>query len=150
LSATVAADRAFPAAVTELSESLSPNRMIQLSDILPAGLGILISSVGLLHEFRWWYRHGHYTKTVGIVIHVVQDRGTRYPEIQYMHRGQGHKFVSRYSTYNLAVGQEVVVLVSPDGTQAVHLSMANRWVYTIGPLLVGFILLSILWERNSQ
>ncbi len=144
------ADRAFPAAVAELSESLYPNSMIQLSDILPAGLGILISSVGVLHELRWWYRHGRYTKTVGTVTHIVQDRGTWYPEIQYMHRGQGHKFVSRYSTYNLAPGQEVVLLVSPDGTQAVHLSMANRWVFTIGPLLVGFILLSILWERNSQ
>jgi hypothetical protein len=84
------------------------------------------------------------------VIHIVQDRGTRYLEIQYMHRGQGHKFVSRYSTYNLAPGQEVVLLVSPDGTQAVHLSMANRWVFTIGPLLIGFIMLSILWERNSR
>lgn len=118
--------------------------MVQSSHILPAVIGIILIGVGIGFEIRWWsFRLRHYTKTVGTVIDMdVKPEIAWYPIIQYMHKGQGHKFVSPYESH-VDIGKQVVLLVSPDGTHAVHYTILNRWAWTIIPTCIGLFFLYI-------
>lgn len=124
--------------------------MDQSIDIFPAVIGIILIGIGIGFEIRWWsFRLRHYTKTVGTVIdREVKPEIAWYPIIQYMHKDQGHKFVSPYESH-ANIGKEVVLLVSPDGNHAVHYTLANRWAWTIVPIFLGLFALYTVWERGS-
>lgn len=104
-----------------------------------AAAGLLIASFAILHE-RDWRRRLHNSLLVdGVVVAEREDPEWEYSraEIEYEIDGHVHRFVSSYGTGMLSVGHRVRVVVDTKTGHAERLAFTTRWVFTVGPILLG-------------
>jgi hypothetical protein len=110
-------------------------------EYLFVALGVLVSSVAIAHEIKWWRFRRNCKFVQGSVLHEIDeelDAGTRL-EIEYTINGTTKRFVSGYGGSNIkTAGDPVAVIVNLTTGQAEHYSWSNRWVLTIGPILIAF------------
>ncbi|TWU51572.1 hypothetical protein Poly59_31650 [Rubripirellula reticaptiva] len=106
---------------------------------LIVAIGLGIASFAILHECDWRKRLRNSVVVDGIVIaeHSEPEWENTRAEIEYEIDDHAHRFVSRYGTGMLAVGDHVRVFVDTTTGDAERLAFATRWVFTIGPILLG-------------
>ncbi|KAA1257122.1 hypothetical protein LF1_55220 [Rubripirellula obstinata] len=113
--------------------------LIIVVSFLIVAIGLGIASFAIIHERDWRKRLRNSVVVNGIVIAEHSDpewENTR-AEIEYEIDGHAHRFVSKYGTGMLSVGHHVRVIMDTTTGDAERLAFTTRWVFTIGPILLG-------------
>src|SRR5436190_11954023 len=79
--------------------------------------GVVFILIGIWHEIGWWMRRS-WRRTSGTVVRLVKFPGGRIysPEIQYLHDGTEHLFLSKYyDNHPPNLGDSVEIRVHPSG-----------------------------------
>lgn len=105
-------------------------------------VGLVLVSLGVFHEIRWQRRLARWVQTHGIIVGSVVDQSdypeSYFPEIEYKVEDEIRRFVSKYgSKHSPVIGSQVSILFDPTETGAEQLDPANRWIWTIIPVLFG-------------
>lgn len=120
--------------------------MESLGSWLFIAIGIAAWALCASQEIKWRKRLAVGKKTEGRVVdiqHAGQDNGLK-PEIEFDWNDTTHRFISEYSgTRCPPIGSAVEVLVNPDTLEAEHVSLGNRWLFSIIPLIAGIAFFSI-------
>ena len=119
----------------------SPDRM-KLDIIFPA-IGVVLLSLGVLHEWRWRCRIRTSVVCTGRVVDIHDDADDGYfPEIEYTLGGDTKRFRSAYSIPPTPfIGADVQILVDTTRGDAEVNSSRTRLGFTIVPLAGGLFFL---------
>ena len=112
----------------------------------PLIIGLSSLAIAIWHEVSWWKRR-NWTRLPGTVIDIheatVRNKTTYYPVISYTAKDGERQFTSNYGgNVNPKVGENVTVMVSPDGASEEHYSTSNRWFITAIACFIGAVLLT--------
>jgi hypothetical protein len=81
---------------------------------------------------------------MGKVVGMMEKGDDSHPEVEYLDEGMVRRFVSAYSGFaGTGWGEEVSVLYNAETGDAEVLSFSRRWLFTIGPLLLGLVSLYV-------
>lgn len=116
----------------------------------PMMMGMACMAVAIWHEASWWKRRDWQRlagRVVDIHIRTEKNRTSHHPVISYEAREGERQFTSKYGgNVPPKVGDQVTVIVSPDGSLEEHFTKSNRWfisaiAFSMGALLLikGFI-----------
>ena len=119
-------------------------------------------AVSIWHEFRWRSRLVDWKRTKGRVVNVAQERGMPtifggravshdgpWPEITFEFNGKAETFISDYGgTGTPKVGTEVDVVFDPETGKAEWISLTNRWLFTVVPIIFGAVFYWIGFNTN--
>ncbi|MEM9368009.1 MAG: hypothetical protein AAGD07_18610 [Planctomycetota bacterium] len=107
---------------------------------IPIGVGFIAICVAGWHEWAWYRRQRHCIRLVGRIVDEIEDENditTRW-KIEYEHANVERKFVSAYGgSSTMQVGDNAIVVLDLHAGTAEHLTWSNRWVFTVGPMLLG-------------
>lgn len=97
----------------------------------PLIIGVVSLAVVIWHEISWWKRR-QWQRVTGTVVDIHERREKNktsyHPVISFMAAEGERQFTSKYGgNVHPKVGDEVTVLVSPDGESQEHYSISNRW-----------------------
>ena len=111
----------------------------------PLIIGIVIMAIFVCIELSWWKRR-HWQRVPGTVVDLHEKRRnnkiSHHPVISFMAAEGERQFTSKYGgNVNPKVGEEVTVVVSPDGTDQEHYSVSNRWFGSVLTFSMGGIML---------
>ena len=111
----------------------------------PLIIGVLALAVAIRHEASWWKRR-NWNRLSGSVVDIhkrtKRNKTSYYPVISYAAKEGERQFTSRYGgNVNPKIGDNVTVIVSPDGVSEEHYSTSNRWFISAIAFCMGVILL---------
>ena len=110
---------------------------------------------GCVHEWIWWKRRTWVRKT-GAIVGFERDEGGHdsayYPRIECEGPGGKMTFVSKYGSNSAPeIGSAIEVVMSPAGDRAECVSLLNRYLFSIVPLVFGLIFLglAVFWRQSE-
>jgi hypothetical protein len=109
--------------------------------------GVLALSVAVWHELTWWRRRRG-TNGQGTIVGFSESHdadGVSYsPEIEYQGVEGSVRFISNYGSVRKPhIGSSVHLIIDASGHSAEMISVSNRLIFTIVPILFGVIFILV-------
>jgi hypothetical protein len=105
-------------------------------------VGFIMATIAIGHEWTWWQCQRHCVRLVGQIVGEVEDDkevDTRW-KIEYIYGGVTRQFTSMYAgSSTMQIGDDAKVILDLRSDIAEHLTWSNRWILTLGPMLLAII-----------
>lgn len=114
--------------------------MDSIGNAFAIGIGLCMIGVAIWHEWTWYLRMQHSVRLMGEIIGEYQELGEleTHWKIRFEHDGVKREFISKYGGSSmLSIGDDATVILDLRTDDAEHCTPANRWLFSIAPLILG-------------